>query len=178
MGNSLSKFSVGKVMDGIQKSIELQRTRFELCQKIMAALEKYEGKQITKRLEPALKEAIAPYACHIREFMGRLSIEVWAMNPYNRIGEFGIGHKERVNGWKNPGRVNMEDIEKENGSALEFQERLGMFNTIIPQLPGLIERWNAGVDALIKVREEADTMHPFYYGPFGSVHINTREEGE
>ncbi len=177
--DELTKKTEAKVLEELKNQIAQQKARYELTRKALGVLQKYEGRQITKRLEAPLQEAFAPVRCGIEEHYGTFTLYFYGDYPnYGRTNEINIGVKanETRTTWKTPGRINVQDIAERHQTTLDFPKRLQTYQQIIPQIPGLVEKWNKAVDALMEVKEAVKDVHPLCNGVFARPYIREKED--
>ena len=139
-----------KVFENIQNRIEDAKLNYFLWKKIEKILEKFEGKQITKRIETEVKKQLPEYTIYYKHDYTMFQLVVWGNGiDYNKNKTFYFGYDS------NP-YVNMVKIRESNQCHdLEKSRYEKLEQITLKMIEEKCNLWNSGLDQLKSVYQWA-----------------------
>ena len=152
------KLSTEVLKKKMQEKIDRMEKDLSFIDLVFNACEKYEGKQITKRIEGELKKHLPDYVVYLRREYGMFNIVIWGKDVKYE------GRFSALLGYENNegNKVNIEQIRGYNTCHTANTERIERLKSGFDQVDDLVKRWNDGISALQEVNKEAEKFYLDY----------------
>jgi hypothetical protein len=121
----------------IQSRVNNYQRNYEIFQKIVVVLKKFEGKNVTKRIQTALKEAMPGYNIYLKSIASMTNIEVWG-------GDIEYQNGPHILLCYNDHPIYSEDtfVNKHNSGFADVPSTIEKLKQGLVNAPALVDRFN------------------------------------
>jgi hypothetical protein len=135
-----------KIFENIQKEIGKERFNFDLWKKVEAILKKFDGKQINKRIEIALKVALPDNAIYYDNNYGMFHVRIWGNGiDYNDSKSYLLGYAD------NPILDMVKVLEHNQCWELEEGRANKKMSITLEDIENQVKVWNEGLTKMQSV---------------------------
>ena len=152
-----------KIKERIKERIKVSQEHLRLVKIVFDVCEKFEGKQITKRIATAMQKEVSDYTVSYDTTAGMFHLRIWSRN-WKHI----LNYDNRFSallGYDTNTIVNMEKVRYYNQCHTLDEKRIVGYKTTLKKLKGFVKRYNKifqSFDELYTELEKNDSQYMFF----------------
>ena len=164
MGSQIEFATSKNVLSNILIQLNILKSRIEIVDKVVPVLQKYEGKQISKRVQTSVQEVFQGCCVSYNKDFCGFEISIWGE-------KIGLDYNNRLClkiGEENQEKFSMEFFNKRNEYYLLSQKKYNDLLEKSSNVDSLVSEYNTMVQSMLDMRKKIDGLElsSYFYIPY------------